>query len=355
MSEEKPMTEAQPVEKTLEKNTAAGRRGSRSLFAPVVLIAAGVLFLLDNLGVIAGLDWAAAFRFWPLLLIFLGLNVLVTQLRPPLGSLLSLLVALAAVGVFGYLLVRGAPAETMARFGLPASGELQDEPFAVPAEGIESAEITVELGNYAAEIGAGEGDWLATGTIWTRNGLALDSNNEDGRAEVRVGEAPGGFFFNPAELAGHMRTWTIDLSPDIPIDLQINAGNGTSTADLSELTLAGLRIDGGNGLLTATLPDGDYDIHLESSNGGLTVTLPGAGRQEVTLDGGNGGIRLYLPEGVEARVEYDEGNGSVNVDGRFERVSGDDEEGVYETAGYDGGGIVMAIESGNGGVNIAAP
>jgi hypothetical protein len=105
-----------------------GRRGSRSLFAPVVLIAAGVFFLLDNLGMVADLDWPAALRFWPLLLIFLGLNVLVTQLRPPLGSFLSLLVALAAVGVFGYLLLAGSPDSAMRTFGLPAPRGLRRNP-----------------------------------------------------------------------------------------------------------------------------------------------------------------------------------------------------------------------------------
>ena len=67
--------------------------------------------------------------------------------------------------------------------------------------------------------------------------------------------------------------------------------------------------------------------------------------------------RVVLDDlGVEARVEYDTGNGSLNVDGRFERVSGDRDEGVYETPGYEAaGGLAIRLDSGNGSVTITTP
>jgi hypothetical protein len=352
VSEEKPVVEPQTV--TEEK--PVGRRGSRSLFAPVVLIAAGVLFLLDNLGVVAGLDWATAFRFWPLLLMFLGLNVLVTQIRPPLGSVLSLIVALAAVGVFGYLLLSGSPDAALQRFGLPAPREAQAETFTQKLMGAESAEITLDLSNYPTEITAGAADDLISGAIWTRTSLRLElDHSEDGqRVEVVAGERSGGFSLDPLNWGNEGRAWSFALSPAVPIDLIIDGGNSSVTAELDDLALTGLEIDAGNGGVEATLPEGDYDVRLDGGNGTITLALAGAEEQHVNVEGGNGTIRLVVPEGMPVRVEYDEGNGSVNVDGRFERVSGDDEEGVYETAGYDGG-IVMEIDSGNGTVNIVAP
>ena len=98
MSEEKTIPAAKP-------------RSSRSLFSPIVLIAAGVFFLLDNLGVTGGLDWRTALAYWPLALIFIGVNVLVVQIRPPIGSLLSALVAVVAVAIFGFVLLRGSAAQ----------------------------------------------------------------------------------------------------------------------------------------------------------------------------------------------------------------------------------------------------
>ena len=117
------MAEDKAEDKVVER-----RRTSRSVFGPVVLIAVGVFFLLQNLNVLPPLNWPAALQFWPLALVFVGVNVLVVQARPPLGTLLSLFVALAAVGVFGYLLLSGAPDQTLRRLGLPTVGrQLQAE------------------------------------------------------------------------------------------------------------------------------------------------------------------------------------------------------------------------------------
>lgn len=330
------------------------RRDSRSLFAPIVLIAAGVFFLLDNLGIINALDWQAALQYWPVALIFIGLNVLVVQLRRPLGTFLSLLVSLAAVAVFGFLLLRGAPADALRSLGveLPAS-DLRQESFNLTPGVAETAEVTIRMGNYPALVAAGEGGDLISGTIWTRSGLDMQPGSEgDDHITVEVGELPSGPTLNIAEWSNEDHTWTFFLSPDLPIDLTLDAGNAPLTADLAALTLSDLVIDGGNSATTAALPAGDYDVRIDGGNGRVGVSLPD-GPREVRVDGGNGGVDLTLPQGVAARVEYDNGNGGVRVDGRFERVAGNNDEGVYETAGYRAGeGVLLIIETGNGSVRI---
>lgn len=361
MSEDQPIYEPPQEDKPSMKVAPAApekRRASRSAFAPIVLIAAGIVFLLNNLGVVGVLDWPAALRFWPLALIFLGLNVLVVQLRPPAGTILSALVGLAAVAVFGTLLLRGAPDGVLRSLGVPDGPDLKEETFALTPGAAETAGVTLHLSNYPSRIAAGNGDHVVGGTIWTSTGVDMKpSGAGDDRVEVSVGELPGGMVLNPlswisAPDEGY--TWEIDLTPDLPLDLHLDAGNGPVTADLAALTLASLRLDASNGRFTAGLPDGDYDVRMESGNGGVELALPAAGSQTVRLDGGNGRIEISLPQGVEARVEYDTGNGGLTVDGRFERVQGDRDEGVYETAGYSAGGegVVLIIETGNGSVEI---
>lgn len=362
MSEDKPIPETTSDAPGTMKVASAppARRHSRSAFAPIVLIAAGVFFLLANLGVVGALDWEAAWRFWPLALIFVGLNVLVLQLRPPLGTAMSALVALVAVAVFGYLLLSGTPTAAMRSLGLPEAevSELHDESFWVPLDGVQTAEITIDLSNYPAEIGSPADGGLIGGTIYTRGELDTEFELDGGHARYQVGERSSGWMFNPQDwFSDESRTWTFSISPDVPIDLTIDAGNGSATADLSELTLSDLDIDAANGSVTAVLPDGDYDVRLDGGNGGIALTLPESGEREMHIDGGNGGITLLLPAGVEARVEYETGNGSVGVDGRFERVSGDDDEGVYQTAGYEGAAnrVLVEVNTGNGSLSIAMP
>lgn len=352
MSEEKPVQETQA-----EKGSRPARRSSRSAFAPVVLIAAGVFFLLDNLGVIGGLDWDAALRFWPLALIFLGLNVLVVQARPPLGSILSLLVALAAVATFGWLLLRGSPDAMLRSAGVAQGGDLREESFAITPGAARTAEITLHLSNFPAAIAPGDAGNLISGTIWTRTGLDMRPGSEgDDHITVEVGEERGGPTLNFADWVGQEREWTFELTPDLPIDLTIDAGNSAVQAELAGLALSRLVIDASNGRVSAALPDGDYDVRLDGGNGGANLLLPAGGEREVAIDGGNGGIHVTLPDGVAARVEYRRGNGGVNVDGRFERVEGDREEGAYETADYDTAAdrVLFIVETGNGGVSISS-
>ncbi|MBP8947864.1 MAG: hypothetical protein KBG73_03420 [Candidatus Promineofilum sp.] len=331
--------EAKKIDEAGATPAAPATKRGRSLFAPLALITLGVLFLLDNLDAIGPLNWAAALRFWPLALIFLGLNVLAVQFRRPLGTMLSLLVTAAALAVFGYLLVSGSPDDTLRGLGLPVADppQLREETFALSAAGVPSAAITVELGNYPTTIGPLAGDGLIAGAIWTRGELVMDrESDDDGRVALEVGARENtAIWFDPRTWqGGEARRWVIDLSPTVPLDLRLDAGNGAATAALDGLTLTSLTIDSGNGAVAATLPDGDYDVRVDS---------------------GNGSVALSLPEGIEARVEYDSGNGRVDVPQRFERVRGDRDEGVYETPGYDetAGGITIRLDSGNGSVTIS--
>lgn len=348
-------------EKVLDEKTAR-ERSSRSVLGPILLIAVGVLFLLDNLNVLPPLNWTAALRFWPVLLIFLGLNVLVVQARPPLGTTLSFLLALAAAAVFGYLLLQGAPERALGRLGLDASApDLRQQTFDVGLDGATSASIDLNLGRFPTDIAplAAGDDRLMAGVIATYGNVDVQPRRDAaGRVAVEFGEEGGGaWFLDPRTWIDQSGQWTIGLNPDVPTDLRVDAGNAAATAALEALTLTSLTLDAGNGGVTAALPPGDYDIALDGGNGSLTVTLPDDGVQELRLDGGNGGVTLLLPEGVAARIEYNEGNGNVNVDDRFERVSGDGDEGVYETAGYDAaaGRILMHIDTGNGRATVTAP
>jgi DUF4097 and DUF4098 domain-containing protein YvlB len=199
-----------------------------------------------------------------------------------------------------------------------------------------------------------------TASVWTRGEVQLEQEREDdGRLALEFGvrEDPLTWLDPRSWGDSSNQRWNVELSQTVPLELHVNAGNGATTAALGDLTLTALALDSGNGSLEATLPDGNYDIRVDSSNGSVALTLPGAGRQSLRVDSGNGSVRLLLPPGVAARVEYDTGNGRLSVDERFTQVSGDHDEGVYETAGYDAAadGLTIHVDSGNGSVTIAAP
>ncbi len=351
-----------PKKEIIYVETPAPARKSRSVFVPIVLIAAGFIFLAANLNMVPEPDWMAAVRFWPLLLVFLGLNILVIQAPPPAGTLLSLIVSVLTVGFFSFMLFGGSDSPAVRSVVPPAEASAGAAyPFSVPASGVELADITIRMGNYPTDVTASTGgNSLVEGEIWTRGGLALESNIEDGFAEVVVDEeSSGSWLLNPLNWTsdGFGSTWQIEINPDVPTELRLEASNGTATLLLDTLTLSELHLDGGNGSIRATLPSGNYPISIDTSNGSSRLTLPREGRQELELDGGNGSVTLGLADSMEARIEFDEGNGQLTVDERFTLIDGDGKDGIYETAGYDSSPnrILMIIETGNGSIRVTTP
>ncbi len=70
---------------------------SRPIFWPLVLVAAGVLLLLANVGTIQASNLWVLVQFWPVLLIALGLDLLLRQRWPWAGNVVALLTVTLAV------------------------------------------------------------------------------------------------------------------------------------------------------------------------------------------------------------------------------------------------------------------
>ena len=118
---------------------AGKRHRPASLFGPIVLIAIGLFLLFTRLYPETHLHWLDTLRLWPLLLVFLGLNVIALQAPRPYASLFSGFLSLAAVLVFGYVLFNGLGGSLFGgRFGI---GDWQTEPIHFGAAG---AEIRLE-------------------------------------------------------------------------------------------------------------------------------------------------------------------------------------------------------------------
>ncbi len=352
---------SEPFENNFEPERARSRRPRRhnSMFGPIVLIAIGVYFLLSNLGYVSGVNWMAALQLWPLALILLGLNIIVRQAPGFLGGLLSALVGLLAVAVFGYALFFGADNPILERFGVTINPpEMQTEQIELTAQGLETAVIRIDFGFPAAELYAlNDSPNLIDGQVITIGNPIFDTNISGSKATVTVGESESNWF-NPVNW-GNFSTnekWEIGLSPNVETDLTLDVSAGSVDLDLSELTLSALDIDGGAGSAEVWLPGGDYDVKYDVGAGSTKMTLPGYGRQTIEIDGGAGSLTLYLPPNVEARVEADSGAGSFRLnENRFRQISGDEkDEGVWETAAYDDAPnqITLIIDVSAGSVKI---
>ncbi len=334
-------------------------KNGHSLFGPVFLIGLGIYFLLRNFGIVSDLNWAAAFQLWPLLLIFLGLNIIVQQVRRPFGTFLSGIVSLTAVAVFGAILLFDAGLPFLSFFNLKSSAEYRQEIVEVNEDGVETAEISLELGHLGADIiGLNSSQNLLEGTLDIVGELNLRQQMRGTKAIVSL-EEHNSFSWNSRWVEdAYQLPWQIGLSRTVPLDLTIDMGSGFSVLLLDSLILTDLDIDIGSGGIDLRLPGGDYDVRLEGGSGKMDVVLPANGRQELNIDGGSGPISLTLPPSMAAQIEIDSGSGAVSLDGRFSQTSGDDEDGVWQTPNYQANSdnnILIIIDGGSGAISIEQP
>ncbi|MBW8011053.1 MAG: hypothetical protein FVQ83_07415 [Chloroflexi bacterium] len=296
-----------------------------SLVWPVILIGLGIVFLLDNLGVVSWNVGLMLYRMWPLILVAFGLDILFGR-RSGTAGVVSL-VLIIAVFVGGVWLFN--------TYGENFSNELAIHQIDQAAN--EAADAKLEIDFEVGELVVGS---LSSEGILAQGSIELPESQEfinefqlDGdTANLRL--ASENLLNFPDWLGGsifdsHSIDWEINLTENLPIDLEINTGVGFSVIDLENLSLTGLDIDTGVGE--------------------TMVYLPSSGDFHATISGGVGEINIYIPEGTAILIRVSTGIGSVSVRGDFDQ-SGD----VYVSESYssDRDYIELIVSGGVGSINI---
>ncbi len=301
------------------------RRSGPSLVWPVFLIGVGIIFLLNNLGILDWDVWYMLGRLWPLLLVAIGLDVIFGRRKgiwPAIG-----LVLIIAVFASGGWLVR-----TTTGF---VSGELHTETISQPLEDAEQANIDINFGVGSLRIDALSGsDALAEGTLdLAGDEYLVQSFQIVGETAHYSLDSEGqqyypNWFFDEDSHAP--RTWDIAINPNVPLQLEINTGVGQSIIDLGELQITGLDINTGVGE--------------------VVVTLPATGQFDASVSGGVGELTIRIPSGMEVRLVVSTGLGNTNLVGDFHQTNG----GAYTTPGYDGAenSVDLYVSGGVGQVRI---
>ncbi|NWF71080.1 MAG: hypothetical protein HXY40_18510 [Chloroflexi bacterium] len=327
-------------------------QGQRSLFWPLVLIAIGGLWLLNEFNIISGANIAMLLRLWPLMLIVIGVELLLRGRYPQLSTYLGigavvLMVALVLVGP---------------SLGWVGSRTLQSGSYAAPLENAQSAQV---------QIGAGVAD-ITVSPLSGSDNLFEASIAYVGTVEFFVrGEASrfvslqqteststnmgfGDFFDWDDE--GQDLAWNIGIATGVPLDLEVNAGVGSTELNLTDLTLRGLNVNAGVGAVNVLLPASDaaYSANLNGGTGQMDVTIPENTAVEVRVSGGVGEVEIDVPEGAAVRIEAQTGLGGVNVPGGYTRVSGRDNNGTWQSPDYrtDARQIRIVYQGGVGSLNV---
>jgi hypothetical protein len=167
----------------------------------------------------------------------------------------------------------------------------------------------------------------------------------------------------------------VEISPYIPVALDINHGSGQAMLDLSELSLNDLQVESGSSPLTIWLPEGTYPANLEVGSGSLTIEMDpfadldlsavvGSGRivlnlakgisGTIDLESGSGGISINVPQGVGVRVTGSTGSGSVSVPRGYINLRPYDEVGIWESPDFNtlDSQVFITFDLGSGNLRI---
>ena len=286
---------------------------------PFILIALGITFLLDNLGLSTWGVWNALEVWWPLILIVLGVDLL--SHSQPWGRPLTL--GLAALAV-GFMVIWS--------FNQPAtSGNSRIETV---SQALTDARAEIELNPSVGrlEIGANTTGKLIDGTLELsgRDRLVREFGTRGAAQFVRLEAVTQGSFINLHGLSDlNNAGWKLGLSPKVLLILRIKTGVGSSSIDLTDLKVT--------------------EFVLESGVGRATVTLPSSGVVTARVESGVGETTVYIPAKMQARVRASSGVGTVRVNGDYRR-EGD----VYTSSGFETASsrVELEVQGGVGRVTV---
>jgi len=309
------------MEERGEDRGTAKQRSYPSLLWPLLLVAIGVLLLLNSLGRI-NLNFWDLWRYWPALLILIGLDLLVGR-RSRLGRLIVVLLTLVVLGVCVGLILR-APG--------PVTGGGEVEAISEPLQGAERASLRVEsVAGKLTITRLDDSSSLIEGT------LDLASSRKPTWKVDRTGDQVSmqlayqeGTSFSIGW--GRSDSWNLRLSPAVVWALTANLAAGEGRLDLTGLDLDTLSVELGAGKYQVTLPD---------KVGG-----------KVSIKGGAGGLVLEIPATLAARLDVQRGIVPVSISDRFE-----EKDGVYVTADWETNDnrVEVEIDLGVGGLTVREP
>ena len=325
-----------------------------SLFGPLLLIGAGLVLLLNQFGYLPVDPWVLLWRFWPLILILVGLDLLLGR-RSFVGSILGTLLPLLLVG--GLIAVLFFGRDPSGWFSWTGDSELRRETIEYPLGEIQEADLTLNMGSWHTSVDAlDDSPNLIQGEIDTYGDLRFHVDEAGDRAEVTLSVDNSGVTGLFGWVGREAERWEIDLSPNLPLDLELDCGSGSGEFDLSGLQVRDLLLDGGSGSFELTLPaEWGMEVELDVGSGSMELILPDRGEATVIIDGGTGSIQIELPARMAARVEIDSGTGSFRPGERLKLVQGErDGEGVWETEGFQTAEnrIELKIDQGSGSIKV---
>jgi hypothetical protein len=264
------------------------------IFWGVALITAGVVALAIQAGAISEANAREAWRFWPVIIIIIGLAVIAARTQ---FAVIATVVAGLVVGGLGGTLVAGFPDGFS--FGCEGdSGETLTE------EGSFEADATVELDLNCGELNV----TTVAGSAWrveARYGTdppLINSTADTLRVESEENFQLLGF--NEADQA-----WDVTLPADPALELSVDVNAASSQFELDDATLSSFSVDANAGDVEIRLPGASVsELSVEANAGSISIEVDDVTELTGSVEMNAGSLDLCVPEGIGLAITLTDDN-----------------------------------------------
>lgn len=253
---------------------------TRSLLFPLALIAVGILVLLANVGVLSSQALQRLVDLWPLLLVIIGLQLVLTHTLPRSQATVVGLIAMVLIVAAGVVYAAMGPATSFGTQHAESAQRMTGLSAATLEVNYGASTIDVRTGNVGENLYRAAVDYPAG-----ENPPSISLDNSTGTVRISDNGGPlGGFHVFGSE----QRHLTIDLSTSVPWSIRLTGGASKLQMSVADLQLQSLTISGGASSIDARLgaPKGTVGITFEGGASNLVLHAPSGSQWNVALTGG---------------------------------------------------------------------
>lgn len=268
-----------------------------SLVVPLLLIGIGVLFLLSHW--LPDFDpWPVLWRYWPLLLILLGIGMFwdyaQRQRHPqhspafPIGSTIG---ALAFLIILGFLIWHWRSDSNHDWIHVSAgSGHHSHESQVVELKGAQAVRMNVTMPAGELNIEGGSPQLMeasfAQGSSW--GAPSVDYSVENGVGTLNINQSSSNQL-----MVNSDNNWKLKVNDKVPLELLVDVGAGRGDLNLAKVNLTQLQVNIGAGQANIDLTGErgkDLDAEIHGGVGEAIVRLPKNIGVVATVHGGLGSV-----------------------------------------------------------------
>ncbi|MFP3974843.1 MAG: LiaI-LiaF-like domain-containing protein [Dehalococcoidia bacterium] len=277
----------------------------------IVLVFLGIVLLLQNFGALPWGLWGTLWRFWPALLIIIGINIALGRYSPWLAGVLVVAVLGASLGL------------AIWQYESPPSAETTGT-YSAAIEDLQEANVEVDFEAGRLELLAlPSGSPQLVNAVSRGGELTANLGRHDGKGNLALAIGGNRPFWRGIE-------WEVKLSRDIPLTLDMDSDAADLDIDLTDLQVE------------------EFTLDIDAGN--CDLVMPSAGITYAVIDADAANVEITIPDNVAASINADMSAATLDIsEERFPK-----EGGYYRTPSFEDSPnrVYLQIECNAGRVEI---